>query len=134
MKNQTTQNTNLYKDIDFNLTKHPLTNDVAVKSDANAIEQSLKSLLATSYYERFFQPEVGSNIRAILFEPADPITATDLRSAISNLIRNYEPRVNLINITIEDNSERNAYNIMLTYSFANAPSPVTLKVLLERLR
>jgi len=134
MKNQTTQVKNIYKDFDLSFTRHPLTGDVAVKNDANAIEQSLRSLISTNYYDRGFHPEIGSNIRASLFEMVDPITMTDLRNSIAELINNFEPRVRLINIIVEDFPDRNAYNITLVYNYANAPAPVTLKIVLERLR
>lgn len=134
MNNQTTQIKNVYKDFDLSFNRHPLTNDVAMKIDDRAIEQSLKSLIATNFYERAFNPKIGSNIRKMLFEPADPITMADLRSGIRAIIDNYEPRVDVINIIIKDNPDRNEYNISIVYTYANASSPVTLKVTLERLR
>jgi len=134
MKNQTTRVSNVYRDFDLSMTKHPLTNDVAVKKDNSAIEQSIKSLLATNFYERAFNPQIGSNIRKILFEPSDSITMADLRSGIRTLIDNYEPRVRLLELIVTDIPDRNSYNIAITYTYANASSPVALQVTLERLR
>jgi phage baseplate assembly protein W len=134
MINHKVKNKNVYRDFDLSFNRHPLTNDVAVVIDDRAIEQSLKSLLATNFYERAFDPKIGSNIRKILFEPSDPITMADLRTGIRQTIENYEPRVSILGLVVEDNPDTNSYLISLTYTFAAASSPVTLKVTLERLR
>lgn len=130
----TFQRKDVFKDFDLSFSRHPLTNDIAIKSDINAINQSLRSLLNTNYYERPFQPRIGSNIKRILFEPADPITISDLKQAIRDTISNYEPRVNLIEVIVEDQSERNSYLIQLIYNINNREEPVSLAVILERLR
>jgi len=131
---QTFQRKNVFKDFDLSFSRHPLTNDIASKTDINAINQSIRSLLNTNYYERPFQPRIGSNIRKILFEPADPITIADLKQAIRETLGNYEPRVTLNSILIEDQSERNAYLIQISYTINSRQEPVQLAVVLERLR
>jgi phage baseplate assembly protein W len=131
---QTFQRKEIFKDFDLSFSRHPLTNDIAVKTDVNAINQSIKSLLNTNFYERSFRPNIGSNIRKILFEPADPITINDLRQAIKETIINYEPRVNLLNTVVVDRSERNSYEIFITYSVIFKDQPIELSVVLERLR
>jgi len=131
---QTFNRNGFYKDIDLSFSRHPLTGDIAVKKDVNAINQSLMSLMKTNFYERPFQPEIGSNIRAILFENADPITISDLRQAIEETIINHEPRVKVRDILIEDNSEKNAYGITLTYETVQENTPVELSLTLKRIR
>lgn len=134
MKNQTTQNKNVYKDFDINFTRHPLTNDVGVKTDVNAINQSIMNLVSTQFYERPFEPRLGGNLQSILFEHADPITIMDLKSALYEIIGNYEPRVRLVNMQVKDDPDRNAYRITIIYTHASSPAPVSLGVTLERLR
>jgi len=131
---QTFERKSIYKDFDLSFSRHPLTDDIGVKSDANAINQSLLSLVATNFYERPFQPQIGCNIRSLLFQPADPITVNDLRQAISETIGNYEPRVSLIDIFIEDRPDLNAYNLRITYRINNRNEASTLEVVLKRLR
>jgi len=131
---QTFQRKSVFKDFDLSFSKHPLTNDVATKTDVNAINQSIKSLLNTNFYERPFNPRLGSNIKKILFEPADAITIADLKQAITDTIGNYEPRVTLNSIIIDDQSERNAYFIQISYTINGQQEPVTLAVVMERLR
>ena len=118
----------------MSFSKHPLTGDVGVKTDINSINQALRNLINTNYYDRLFQPTIGCNIRALLFEPADPITIADLRQAIKDTITNHEPRVTLSDINIEDLSERNQYNVRIVYFVNYKAEPIQLDVILERLR
>ena len=134
MVQQTFQKKNIYKDFDISMSRHPLTNDVGVKTDVNAINQSIRNLLYTSYYERPFQPLVGSNLRTILFEPADTITKNDLKQAITSIIGNYEPRVTLENLIIVDLSDKNAYRVTIVYKININQEPIELNVVLKRLR
>jgi len=134
MVQHTFENKNVYKDFDLSFSRNPLTNDIGKKTDANAINQSMKMLLNTSYYERPFRPQVGSNLRRILFEPADPITIQDLRASIESLILNYEPRVQILDIKINDNAENNAYDLTIEYSLVNLVQTQTFKTTLRRLR
>jgi len=134
MVQHTFENKNIYKDFDLSFSRNPLTNDIGKKTDANAINQSMKMLLSTSFYERPFRPQVGSNLRRILFEPADPITIQDLRASIESLILNYEPRVQILDIKINDNAENNAYDLTIEYSLVNLIQTQTFKTTLRRLR
>jgi len=134
MIQQTFENKNKYKDFDLSFTRNPLTDDIGRKTDANAINQSLKVLLNTYYYERPFRPDVGSNLRRILFEPADPITIQDLRASIETLIINYEPRVIIRDIKIQDFSDINAYSLTIEYSLRNMTQSMTFTTTLRRLR
>ena len=134
MVQHTFENKNLYKDFDLSFSRNPLTNDIGKKTDANAINQSLRMLLNTYYYERPFRPRVGSNLRRILFEPADPITIQDLRASIESLIINYEPRVSILDIKINDNAENNAYDLTIEYRLVNMIQAQTFKTTLRRLR
>jgi len=134
MVQHTFENKNVYKDFDLSFSRNPLTNDIGKKTDANAINQSMKMLLSTSFYERPFRPQVGSNLRRILFEPADPITIQDLRASIESLILNYEPRVQILDIKINDNVENNAYDLTIEYSLVNLVQTQTFKTTLRRLR
>lgn len=133
-KNHEFQRKNIYRDFDLSFSRHPLTNDVGVKTDANAINQSIRNLLFTSFYERPFRPEIGSNLRDILFEPADAITINDLKLSINNIIGNYEPRATLIDLIVEDEADRNSYSVTIVYKINVEKEPIQLNVVLKRLR
>jgi len=116
MRDQSFSNQERYKDFDINLTRNPLTGDIGVKKDKNAIEQSLRSLIYTNFYERPFNPEIGTDLNRLLFENSDPTLVTDIRDAITEVVENYEPRVRIRQLIVEDLSEQNAYSVQMYYS------------------
>lgn len=131
---QTFKRKNTYIDFDFSLTSNPLTKDIGVKKDANAIKQSVKNLIQTGFGERPFHPEIGSNVRGLLFEPADPITTITLRNAIEETINNFEPRVALIDVFVGDLTDRNAYEVKIIYNITGSNEVEEQNITLERLR
>ena len=131
---QTFENKNIYKDFDMSFSRNPLTNDLGTKSDERAIQQSLRSLLNTNYYERPFRPEVGSNIRNLLFEQADVFLVDDIKNAITEVIVNYEPRIAIISLDVVDKNEMNAYEVSLTYRMNLTQEVKQITLTLKRLR
>lgn len=134
MAQQTFNRKNIYKDFDVSFSFNPLTGDIGSKTDTNAINQSIRNLINTNFYERPFNPTFGCNIRSLLFEPADVITILDIKSAINDSISNHEPRVSLIDIFIQDNSEVNAYNITIVYNIISDNTVAEFSTVLKRLR
>ena len=126
--------TNLYSDIDFTFTRKPVTNDVALSYDSQAIIRSVRNLLQTKHYDRPFNPGLGSNMELMLFEPISPSTSSSIESEIRNTIRNYEPRVVLKDIKVLPREDKNAYEATLTFFLENATLPTTITLLLERNR
>lgn len=124
----------LYKDLDFSFASHPNTQDVLKKVDNNAIKQSIKSLLFTSFGERLFQPEVGSAMRRLLFEPIDPITTETLRKTIENTLINHEPRVKLELVDVFPNPDDNSYEVSIFFTALGVNQPTSLSFTLQRLR
>lgn len=124
----------IYTDIDIAFTAHPATGDVSVRSDVNAVMQSLKNLLMTNFYERLFQPQIGSPLNRLLFEPIDPITTHTIKQSIERLIFNWEPRVNLIELEVIPQYDENAYEINITFSVVGIGAPVTFSTILKRTR
>lgn len=126
--------TKLYSDIDFTFTRKPVTNDVALSYDSQAVIRSLRNLLQTKHYDRPFNPNLGSNMELMLFEPVSSITASSIESEIRNTIKNYEPRVNLQDVQVVPSPDENAYEATLTFFLENATLPTTVTLLLERNR
>lgn len=123
-----------YTDIDLNFTKHPVTGDIAKKKDISAISASLYNLFNTSNYERLFQPDLGSSLKQVLFEPIDGMTSTLITDLIKNAIGNFEPRVKLEDLVVEPFPEENGYKVFLTFFMVNDPEPITISLFLERIR
>jgi phage baseplate assembly protein W len=128
------RNTRLFSDLDLNFTAHPVTKDIARRFDENAIKSSLKNLILTSNYERPFHSEIGSQVRALLFEPATPMTRALLERSIEDLVTNFEPRVQLIGVQANVSEDNNAVYINVEFKIVNTERPLTLELVLERTR
>lgn len=128
------RNTRIFSDIDLNFTAHPVTKDIARKYDDNAITQSLKNLILTANYERPFHSEIGSQVRSLLFEPASPLLAVSMRKAIFDLVNNFEPRVELIDVLVDFNPDANYVYVTIEFKIVNTEKPLTLDLVLERTR
>lgn len=124
----------LYSDIDFTLAKRPAVNDIALSYDSQAIIRSVRNILLTKKFEKPWNPDFGSNVDALLFENISFMAASALEKEITVAITNYEPRINLKNVTVQPYPDRNAYDVTLTFFIANATQPTTVTVFLERNR
>lgn len=124
----------LYSDIDFNFTRTPGKNDIALSFDEMAVIRSVRYLLLTKNYERPFQPNIGSRIEQLLFEPVDFLTAQDLKTEIETTLENHEPRVRLIQVTIEEQIDNNAYSVSIEFYIGNNVQPTAINLILERTR
>jgi phage baseplate assembly protein W len=129
-----TQISRTYSDLDLNFNIHPVRKDINKHVDEMAVINSLKNLILTNHYEKPFQPDVGSNVRRLLFENLDIITANALEKEISQVILNYEPRVSLISIETKPDFDQNLFMVTLNFYIINRTEPVTISFKLERLR
>jgi phage baseplate assembly protein W len=128
------RSTRLFSDIDLNFTAHPVTKDITRRYDENAIKASIKNLLLTRNYERPFHSEIGSPIRALMFELPGPMFDVMLQRAIVDVINNFEPRVEIIEVSVNDASDFNAVYITVEFKIVNTERPITLDLVLERTR
>jgi len=124
----------IYSDIDFTFTKKPSGADIALSYDQQSVIRSIRNLLLTNHYERPFNPDLGSNVNALLFQPMSSLTASQLETSIETTINNYEPRAILKSVVVTTLPERNAYNVSITFFLENATQSTTLSVILERNR
>ena len=124
----------IYTDIDFTFTKKPVTADIALSYDVQAVTRSIRNLLNTQNYDRLFNPDLGSQITGLLFENMSPVVAVTMEGLITNLIKAYEPRANLRNVTVKSMPDNNAYQVTITFYIENATQPTTTTILLERNR
>jgi|688.fasta_scaffold1143855_2 phage baseplate assembly protein W len=123
-----------FKDLDLNFTAHPIKKDVSMHYNERAVINSVKNLVSTNFYERPFQPELGSNIRALLFELVDSVVAASLERQIVETLNNHEPRVAVQNITAVPDPDNNLYKVTMTFFIINNPNPITINFFLERIR
>ena len=127
-------NTRSWSDLDLDFTAHPVTKDIVLKKDVEAIKRSVRNLILTNPHERPFHPEIGSGITGVLFELVSPTTAVVLQSEIRQVITNFEPRVRLIDISVLGDIDKNGYYVTIKFQVINIPNPVTIELFLERLR
>lgn len=128
------RNTRLFSDLDLNFAPHPVTGDLTQRYDDNAIKQAIKNLLQIRHFEKPFHSEIGSPLRELLFEPISPLTELMARRAIIDIISNFEPRVNLIDVDVIASDENNSLYINLVFKIINTERPITLDFVLERTR
>ena len=124
----------LYTDFNTKFSIHPTKGDLNLKSDVNAVLQSCKNLLLTDKGERLFQPNIGSNIRQLLFENWTPQTIILAKTFIKETIENHEPRAEIIEVQVSEDIDNNAVNISAIIQVINNNDPVELKLVLERIR
>jgi len=127
-------NTRTFSDLDLNFTKNPVTQDVTRRYDEDAVKNALKNLVLTSNYERPFHSEIGSPIRKLLFEPSSPMLGAMLKRTIEDLINNFEPRVNIIDIICIVAEDDNTIEISIEFTILNTTAPITLDLTLQRTR
>ena len=132
--NDSDRNAQVFKDINLSLARHPITGDIASLTNIEAVKRSVRNLINTNFYERPFHPEIGSNVRSILFEPVSPIVATVLERHVRDVVENFEPRAELIDVQVTDNSDANEYRVQIKFYVVNSSDIVDMNIFLERLR
>jgi len=124
-----------YTDLDFAFRANPITGDIALKREVQAVKQSVLNILLTNRGERPFDPEFGSDIRKQLFENFDPITEQLLSDQIRSALRNYEPRVRVLNVNVNGRPDNNALNVSVEVEIQSPERTVTsVDFSVERLR
>ena len=115
------RNSRKFSDIDIDFTRNVVTSDVLRVEDVIAVKRAVKNLVQTGYYERPFQPELGCGIRELLFENFTPMTKVFLQNKITEVLENYEPRINLIDFEIQQEWHFSIdFFLSLTSSSSNA--------------
>ncbi len=123
-----------FKDLDMNFTIHPIRKDVNKLVAERAVINSIKNIVLTAHYEKPFNPDFGSNIRRLLFENLDNLTASAIEREIEETVRNYEPRVNLLETTARADFENNGFKVEMKFMIINQTQPLTISFFLERIR
>jgi len=123
-----------FVDLDLDFTRNPITNDVSLKFNDEAVKRSIRNIVLTNTGEKPYIPEFGGNVKASLFENFTPITVVTLKGQLETAIRNFEPRANLLKVEVIDRIDSNELIVSIVFSILNSPDPITLEVPLERIR
>ena len=132
--NNSLRSARIYKDLDLDFQINSATKDIQTLTDIESVKRSVRNLIKLNHYEKPFRPEIGSNLRAMLFENMTPQMTHLIGKQIELLIANYEPRARLVAVRTLPNYDRNAYAVTINFQVVNQPEPVVVETLLERLR
>jgi len=132
--NESTRSSRIFKDLNLDFQQNTATKDIQKIKDIEAVKRSVRNLINTNHYEKPFHPEIGSNLRAMLFELMSPQMNHLISKQIENLINNYEPRCNLVEVFAQPMFDRNGYAVQISFYVQNYPNPVVVESFLERLR
>ena len=124
----------VFKDIPLSFTAHPVTGNVKALTNRDAVKQSVKNIVLTNFYERPYSPNLGGDIISQLFENMDPITEYNIAKNIRQALDNYEPRAIIDEIKSDFFQDENAINITITFRVRNDANPISVNVLLDRIR
>ena len=134
VSNKSKRSARIFKDLNLDFQQNAATKDIQKLEDVEAVKRSVRNLISTNHYEKPFHPEIGSNLRAMLFENITPQMSHAIQKQIDLLIKNYEPRAKLVQISTRPQFDRNAYAATISFYVQNSPERVTVESFLERLR
>ena len=112
-----------FKDISMSFKYNPLSGDLISLSNENAIARAVRNIVLTTPGEKFFDPDFGSSVSEILFENVDDITAVSIEDEIKSSLKNYEPRVELINVNVNPNFDANQFDVIISYRIVGIDIP-----------
>ena len=124
----------VYKDINMSFARHPVTGNLSVLHNNEAVKRAVRNLILTNFYERPYNAEFGGNIRAMLFENITPITEQQIYRNIKRAIENFEPRAEINDIRVQSVPDQNGVNVTIVFTVINSLEPVQLDVFVERTR
>ena len=125
--------TRTYKDLAFSMFANPMNGDIGKSTGATAVKKAITGILKTNYNERMFQPEFGSNIRALLFEPMNPVTEQRIKTEVEEAVKRHEPRAQVIGINVVAQEEQNRYLVKILFNVSSESEPQELETYFEQL-
>ena len=125
----------IYKDISLYFTRNPVTSDVTTVTDIQDIKRAVRHLVLLNPGEKPFHPEIGTGVRAALFQNfTSPVKAL-LNSRVQEQLRKYEPRIEVTNVSFNDNIDNNDLSCKIEFNVRNAPQQTEeVDIFLQRLR
>ena len=112
-----------YKDISLSFDPHPITKDLPILKNANAIRRSVRNLVQTIPGERFFNPILGSSVHESLFGLANYGTSTLIEQEILTTIENFEPRVDNVKVQVDIRFEQNNFDVTIFFDIVGQELP-----------
>ena len=129
-----TLNQVVYKDVDKLFDIHPVTRKLNVLTNNAAVARSVKNLVLTNKGERPYQPFLGCDVRNQLFELNDGMVESEVEDTISEVISQYEPRAELISVDADIKPDQHSVEVTITFRVVNQQDPISINLMLERVR
>jgi phage baseplate assembly protein W len=123
-----------YSDLDLDFIPHPISGDITIKYDENAVKRSIRNLIFTATGEKLFHPEIKSNLRNFLFDNFVPRLFVQIQMEIRDIITNYEPRAEIKDVVVIQSPDQNVLNVTVMFRVVGMPNITTMNFPLERLR
>jgi len=133
-QSKSTRNSRAFRDIDLDFNRNTVTNDVNVVEDIIAIKRSVRNLVQTNFYERPFHPELGCGVRGLLFENFTPLTMIYMKRKIEETLINYEPRISLTSVSVDDDQDKNRLVVDIHFRIIGVEGPQVVSTFLQRIR
>jgi|TARA_B110000967_G_scaffold88659_1_gene91270 phage baseplate assembly protein W len=134
LTNQSKRSSRIFKDLNLDFQQNDATKDIQKMLDVESVKRSVRNLINLNHYEKPFHPQIGSNLRGMLFENITPQMTHYIEKQVELLIKNFEPRCRLVKVTNLPDLNRNGYSISISFYVINHPEPVSVESFLERLR
>ena len=112
-----------FKDISLSFKPHPVTKDLQILKNADAIRRSVRNIVQTIPTERFFNSLLGSDVQRSLFEFVDFGTASTIRQQIAIALDNFEPRVENVEVAVDPNQDDNAFDVTVIFDIVGQEFP-----------
>ena len=132
--NNSKRSVKVYKDLNLDFQQNSATKDIQKITDIESVKRSVRNLINLNYYEKPFHPEIGSNLRGLLFENITAQISHYMSKQIELLIKNYEPRCRMVEVVNRPDMDRNGYSVSVSFYVVNTPDPIQVETFLERLR
>ena len=111
-----------FKDINLSFKRHPVTNDLVVIKNEDAIKKSVKNIIFTILGEKPYEPFFGSSINNSLFELSNPLDHIRISDEIQSTLLNYEPRIDNIIVNVENDPDNHELNATIQYDITGIPN------------
>ena len=124
-----------FKDLSMTFQANPLNSDLIALKNETAISRAIRNIVFTLPGEKFFNPLFGSGVKRLLFDNVDEITASNIRDEIRYSITNFEPRVELIDVSAIPDYDNNSFDLRIVYKIVGInASPQQLQFVLQSSR
>jgi phage baseplate assembly protein W len=134
VSNKSKRSARIFKDLNLDFQQNSATKDIQRVEDVEAVKRSVRNLISLNHYEKPFHPEIGSDVRALLFELMTPLTALNLERKVAEVLLNFEPRASIESIIAAPDIDANRYHLQISFYVVGIQSPIIVETFLQRLR